>query len=140
MDRPRRILVVEDNVDARLTLHELLESWGHQVEVAHDGLEGVTKALQRRVELAVVDIGLPGLDGYEVAQRLRELPALRTTLIVALSGYAQAYDRVRTQAAQFDLYMVKPADPQALVDKIAHLQRNRDAFAPVPPVAALGPH
>ena len=105
-----------------------------------DGHQALVQAAAFAPQAVILDIGLPGLDGYEVARRLRALPALRTTLIVALSGYAQAHDSARRQAAQFDLYVVKPADPQALVEKIAHLQRSQDAFAPAPPVAALGPH
>jgi signal transduction histidine kinase/DNA-binding response OmpR family regulator len=135
-----RVLIVDDNQDAAETIASYLQLAGHQVQVVGDGHQALARAASFAPQAVILDIGLPGLDGYEVARRLRELPALHTTLIVALSGYAQAHDPVRTQAARFDLYVVKPADPQALVDKIAHLQRNQDAFVPVPPVAARAGH
>jgi CheY-like chemotaxis protein len=135
-----RVLIVDDNQDAADTIASYLQLAGHQVRVVGDGHQALVQAAAFAPQAVILDIGLPGLDGYEVARRLRALPALRTTLIVALSGYAQAHDSARRQAAQFDLYVVKPADPQALVEKIAHLQRSQDAFAPAPPVAALGPH
>lgn len=117
---PRRILVVEDNADARLTLNELLESWGHEVESAQDGLEGVTKALHLRVELAVVDIGLPGLDGYGVAERLRAHlgPQIR---LVALTGYGAPEAKQRALRAGFDVHLTKPVNPAELARVLAAL-------------------
>ncbi|MFP2910861.1 response regulator [Pyxidicoccus sp. 3LFB2] len=111
--RSRRILLVEDNADARLTLHELMESWGHQVDVAFDGIDGVTKALQLGVELAVVDIGLPGLDGYGVAERLRAQmgPNIR---LVALTGYGTLDARQRAFQSGFDVHLTKPVNPDEL--------------------------
>ena len=112
--RPRRVLVVEDNRDCRNSLCLLLRLSGFQVEVAGDGPEGVRKALAWRPAAAVVDIGLPALDGYEVARCLRE--ALGSpVLLIALTGYGQPEDRRRAFAAGFDHHLTKPADPDLLV-------------------------
>ena len=105
----RRILVVEDNPDSRESLRLLLEMWGHQVEVAEDGLRGCEKALEWRPEVAVVDIGLPLLDGYQVARQVRA--ALQDdVLLIALTGYTRPEDRRRALEAGFDVHMGKPAD------------------------------
>jgi CheY-like chemotaxis protein len=111
--RQRRILLVEDNSDARQALKDLLELWGHQVEVAQDGMGGVTRALEARPDLALVDIGLPGLDGYRVAQELRRRvgEAIR---LVAITGYGGAEDRHRALQAGFDHHLVKPVKPDEL--------------------------
>jgi CheY-like chemotaxis protein len=110
----RRVLVVEDNRDCRETLCWLLRLSGFQVERARDGDEGVRKALAWRPEAAVVDIGLPLLDGYEVARRLRAgLDGL--IVLIALTGYGQPEDRSRALAAGFDHHLTKPAKPGDLL-------------------------
>jgi signal transduction histidine kinase len=111
--RHRRILLVEDNSDARQALKDLLELWGHQVEVAQDGVDGVAMALQARPELALVDIGLPGLDGYRVAQELRARVGEEIRL-VAITGYGGPEDRHRALQAGFDHHLVKPVNPAEL--------------------------
>jgi CheY-like chemotaxis protein len=113
--RGLRVLVVEDNRDGRETLQALLELYGCRVEVAEDGLEGVNKALAWRPDAAVVDIGLPRLDGYQVAERIRSAlgPAV---FLITLTSYGRVEDRVRSQAAGFDVHLVKPVDPQHLYD------------------------
>ena len=109
----RRVLVVEDQPDSRETLRMLLEVWGHEVDEAGDGLEGVQKALSWRPDVAVVDIGLPCLDGWEVARRVRS--ALRDgILLIALTGYNRPEDRERSARAGFDIHLSKPACPDAL--------------------------
>jgi len=108
----RRVLVVEDNPDSRETLRTLLELWGHHVEVAGDGRQGVEKALDWRPEVAVVDIGLPLLDGYEVARRVKA--ALDGVRLIALTAYGQPQDRRRAFEAGFDIHLTKPADPDEL--------------------------
>ena len=111
--KPRRVLVVEDNPDTRETLRSLLRGWGHEVEVAGDGAQGLAKALGWRPEVAVLDIGLPRLDGYEVARRVR--PAIGGEVrLIALTGYGAAEDRERAFAAGFDHHLTKPADPEEL--------------------------
>ncbi|NTX05640.1 response regulator [Myxococcus sp. CA040A] len=109
----RHILLVEDNPDARQAMRELLELWGHQVEEAPDGLRGVELAVQRRPELALVDIGLPGLDGYRVAQELRSRVG-RDIRLVAITGYGGPEGHDRALKAGFDLHIVKPVKPDEL--------------------------
>lgn len=111
--RHRRILLVEDNSDARQALRDLLELWGHQVEVAQDGMGGVALALEARPDLALVDIGLPGLDGYRVAQELRARVG-QAIRLVAITGYGGPEDRHRALQAGFDHHLVKPVKPDEL--------------------------
>ncbi len=108
-----RVLVVEDNQDAADSLAMLLRLWGHEVRTAHDGQSGLKAARSYRPDIVLLDIGLPGLDGYAVARRLRSEfgPAVR---LVAMTGYGQDEDRRRASAAGFDTYLTKPADPAAL--------------------------
>ncbi|MBI3947388.1 MAG: PAS domain-containing protein [Armatimonadetes bacterium] len=106
----RKILLVEDNADAAEVLGMLLEAEGHEVVVAHDGPAAVHLAEAYLPEAALIDIGLPGMDGYEVARRLRRNPALNGTKLVALTGYGQDEDRERSREAGFDEHLVKPVD------------------------------
>ncbi len=108
------ILIVEDNEDGRESLRELLELWGHQVSVAGNGPEGVEMAFAIRPEVALIDIGLPGLDGNEVARRIRELLGGEEIALIAMTGYGQPEDRRRALQAGFDRYLVKPVDPAEL--------------------------
>jgi CheY-like chemotaxis protein len=108
--RSARVLVVEDNVDAALTLVDLLRIWGHEVEYVHDGPAAVDLAPRYRPEVVLLDIGLPGMDGYEVARRLRQDPLTRGALLVAVTGYGQESDRARSREAGFDHHLVKPVD------------------------------
>jgi PAS domain S-box-containing protein len=108
--RPSRILVIEDHRDAAESLRTLLEILGHEVRVAFTGREGVEAALAWRPEVVVSDIGLPELDGYEVARRLRNETGFKNLLLVALTGYNGDDDRRRSKNAGFDHHLVKPAD------------------------------
>ena len=109
---PRRLLVIEDNVDARQTLRTLLEMLGHEVHEAADGEAGIAAALELRRISAFVDIGLPRLDGYEVARRVRAAKArLR---LVALTGYGRGDDLQRARDAGFDEHLLKPASIEQL--------------------------
>jgi signal transduction histidine kinase len=118
--RRRHILLVEDNPDARHTLQDLLETWGHRVEVAADGLRGLELAVQRTPEVALVDIGLPGLDGYRVAEELRAKMG-RGIRLVALTGYGGTDDHHRAREAGFDLHLVKPVKPDELSRLLSEL-------------------
>jgi signal transduction histidine kinase/CheY-like chemotaxis protein len=109
----RRVLIVEDNPDGRETLRTMLEMWGHQVEVAADGQQGLDQALALRPEVALVDIGLPLLDGYELARRVRAALG-REIFLIALTGYGQPHDYRRAFEAGFDAHLVKPAEPEEL--------------------------
>ena len=115
----RRVLVIEDNDDSRQMLRELIRLLGHEVYEAVDGVTGVSSALTLEPDLALVDIGLPGIDGYEVARRLREHPGGRRLLLVALTGYGLPEDRERSRSAGFDLHLVKPVDPARLAELLA---------------------
>jgi CheY-like chemotaxis protein len=113
------VLVVEDNRDAADSLRMLLEAYGHEVEVAYSGPDGVRVAAEYRPEVVVCDIGLPGLDGYGVAGALRRNPATAAARLIALSGYGRDEDRRRAREAGFDDHLTKPADPAALATIIA---------------------
>jgi two-component system, sensor histidine kinase len=117
----RRILIVEDNADAREALRVLLELEGHTVEAAAEGLKAIEIASAKVPDIALVDIGLPGLDGYGVARELRKLSGRRSVLI-ALTGYGQPEDRRRALDAGFDEVLVKPVDPAALTTLLATLE------------------
>lgn len=108
--RPLRVLVVDDNVDAAQSLAMLLEVSGHVAWLAHDGLAALEAASSYRPHVVLLDIGLPKLDGYAVAARLRNDPLHRDALLVAMTGYGQAADRERGREAGFDHHLVKPVD------------------------------
>jgi PAS domain S-box-containing protein len=112
----RKVLIVEDNEDSREMLHCILSRAGHEVHEAADGAEGLDAALRLQPDVALVDVGLPLLDGYEVARRIRAVPERRGMVLVALTGYGLAEDRDRALQAGFDLHLVKPVDPEKLLD------------------------
>jgi signal transduction histidine kinase/ActR/RegA family two-component response regulator len=114
----RSVLVVEDAADARRAMTTLLKLWGHRVESAEDGHDGVRRAVEGRPQIALVDIGLPGIDGYEVARQIRLLMG-RDIRLIALTGYGQAEDRKRAMEAGFDRHLVKPVDPRTLAEVLA---------------------
>jgi CheY-like chemotaxis protein len=115
-----RVLVIDDNVDVAEMLAAYLHQIGHDVIQAHDGRTGLDAARRYQPEVVVCDIGLPGLDGYEVARRLRQMPDLRSPLLIAVSGYGEAADREKARTAGFSHHVTKPADPLALADLIAN--------------------
>jgi signal transduction histidine kinase len=112
--KPRSIVIIEDNVDAAALLADVLALDGHRVQVALDGRSGVELVRRLRPDIVFCDIGLPDLNGYDVARALRRDEALRATRLVALSGYAQPEDRERCREAGFDAHLPKPADHDAL--------------------------
>lgn len=117
---PRRVVVVDDNQDVRETLGELLRGWGHEVVLAADGAEGVDRILEFRPDVALVDLGLPVLDGYGVALAVRaaQRDAPRTRLI-AVSGFGRDADKQRALESGFDMHLVKPAAAEALLRALA---------------------
>jgi CheY-like chemotaxis protein len=117
----RSILIVEDNADAREALRMLLELDGHTVEAAAEGAEALEIMRAKDPDIALVDIGLPGIDGYEVARRVRERDP-RRPLLIALTGYGQPEDKRRATDAGFDSLLVKPVDPAALADLLVSLE------------------
>ena len=118
------VLLVEDSADAREILRMILELSGYLVTCAEDGPGGVAAALRCRPGAALVDIGLPGYDGYEVARRIRAAPEGASVLLVALTGYGQPADRRRAEEAGFDLHFVKPVDPSRLIALLAGALRE----------------
>ena len=120
---PRHILLIEDNADGRVTLQRLLQLLGHRVDIAEDGVRGVAAALANRPQVALIDIGLPTMDGYEVAEKIRaELG--KKIFLIALTGYGQTNDRRRALEAGFDAHVTKPVD-------ITELSALLAALAPV---------
>jgi CheY-like chemotaxis protein len=119
---PLRVLVVDDNIDAADSLTDLLCALGHTVEVAYDGQSALAQLLERPVDLVLLDIGLPGMDGYEVARRLRHSERAETYL-VAVTGYGSAEDKSRAFQAGVDEHMVKPptlASLEAVLARVVH--------------------
>ena len=122
---PRRILVVEDNEDAAQMLGDLLRWRGHDVAIVESGDEALDLLRGRGADLILCDLGLPGMSGYELAQLIRDDPALREIPLVALTGYGQPEDRVRSDEAGFDAHLVKPAGLAALDDVVRRLGAGR---------------
>jgi len=114
--RPKRVLVVEDNPDVAELMRLQLRMWGHEVSTAEDGHSGLQAALRLRPDVALIDVGLPGLDGYEVARQVRSAEGGDRIRLVALTGYGRPEDRDRALAAGFDAHLVKPVDPRQLQD------------------------
>ncbi len=114
--RGRRILIVEDNNDAREALREALEMAGHEIFEADSGASGVESALANHPDTALIDIGLPGFDGYEVARRIRSSSENPGIMLIALTGYGSPEDRRRAKEAGFDTHLVKPLSFDLLDD------------------------
>jgi PAS domain S-box-containing protein len=121
--QPRRVMVVDDNSDSASMMATLLEKEGHQVRIAHDGPAALEEARSYRPEVVFIDIGLPGMDGYQVARELRALADLPRPLLVALTGYAQEEHRHRSREAGFDGHLVKPVALETLKKALAELPR-----------------
>jgi two-component system, sensor histidine kinase len=113
-----RILVVEDDTDSAEALQLLLQKMGHEARIATDGEQALEAARALRPDVVLLDIGLPGMDGHELAQRLRAAPETRAAKIIAVSGYGQERDLERSAAAGVDLHLVKPVDPARLAEAL----------------------
>ena len=124
---PQRILVVDDNLDATDTLATMLALLGHEVRTATDGLTALDLAEAFRPAVVVLDIGLPGLNGYDAARRLREAPWAMDTLLIAVTGWGQAADKRRAQEAGFDFHLTKPIDRVDLERLLESRERSWDA-------------
>jgi len=120
-----RVLIVEDNLDGRESLRELLELWGYEVEVAANGAEGLVKTFSNLPDAALIDIGLPELDGNEVARRIRAVLDSDRMALIAMTGYGQPEDRRRAIEAGFDTYLVKPVEPTDLVRLLTEVSQRR---------------
>jgi len=120
-----RILVVDDYADAAESLTMLLRAEGHEVETADCGMNAIEKAQTFRPQVVLLDIGLPDLDGYEVAKRLRTLPETQDAFLVALTGYGQIEDCERSQAAGFNCHLLKPLNFEKLSELLASVPSSR---------------
>jgi CheY-like chemotaxis protein/two-component sensor histidine kinase len=118
---PRRVLIVDDNVDSAESLAMLLSLTGHSVRTAHDGPSAIQAARAHWPDVILLDIGLPRMDGYEVARRLRQEPEMAAVMLIAMTGYGQDEDRRKTREAGFDLHLVKPVDADELTHIFARL-------------------
>jgi CheY-like chemotaxis protein len=124
-DAGRRILVVDDNQDAVESLAKLLQLGGHETHMAYDGLEAVEAAKALQPDVIFLDVGLPGLNGYEAARRIRKQQADKRIVLVALTGWGQEEDRRRSKQAGFDAHLVKPVDPTTLAQLLHELAAGR---------------
>jgi len=119
-----RLLVIDDNVDAATSLSYVLKLAGYQTTVAHDGSQALELAETMRPSIVLLDIGLPGMSGYEVARRLRAAPWGRGLQLIAITGWGQESDRAKSLEAGFDAHLTKPVDPEVLLQHIARAARN----------------
>ena len=122
-----RVLVVDDNVDSAKTLGMLLKASGHEIRIVHDGVAVLDSALDFRPHMVLLDIGLPGLNGFEVAKRIRLQPALQNVVLTALTGYGQESDRRLSQEAGFDHHLVKPANFGQVLQILTTVSENLEA-------------
>jgi len=123
---PLQVLLVEDNPAAAEGLRELLALWGHEVSFAADGETALRAAAGEPPDVVLLDLGLPGMDGFEVARRLRRQPGLEDVLLVAVTGYGQERDRERTREAGLDVHLLKPVAPEDLKRLLARVPVRRE--------------
>jgi PAS domain S-box-containing protein len=123
--RSLRVLVVDDNVDAATSMMFFMRTWGYDVRVANDGESAIEAAASFRPDVVLLDIGLPRLDGYQVAERLRAMPSMSAVTLVAVTGYGQEEDRRRSREAGFSHHFVKPVDPDTLRTLMAEVDAAR---------------
>jgi PAS domain S-box-containing protein len=133
-ERPRqtadcRILVVDDNVDIARGIAKLLKSSGYELSIAHGGTEALEIAREIRPDIALLDIGLPGMNGYELAQAFRQDTRLGHAVLIAVSGYGQEQDRLRARDAGFNHHLVKPIDFDSLLSLLKNLERSSSSLA-----------
>lgn len=110
----RRVLIVDDNVDGARSLWMIVQHMGHEADLAFDGRGALEKARSMQPEVVLLDLAMPGMNGFEVARRLRRELALEKALIIAITGHGTEEDRARTRAAGFDHHLIKPVPPQLL--------------------------
>lgn len=120
----RKVLVADDNQDAADSLAMILRLEGHNVTVAHNGADALTHFASFRPEFALLDIGMPGLSGYEVARRIRQAPEGRAATLIAVTGWGQDSDKAAARSAGFDLHFTKPLDPQQVIDLLRTAPRS----------------
>jgi len=116
----KRILLADDNRDAAESLAILLRLEGHDVELAHDGNSALRSFAARRPDVALLDIGMPMANGYEVARKIRAAPEGAGVLLIAITGWAQDTDKAESRAAGFDHHLTKPIEPEILIELLDH--------------------
>jgi CheY-like chemotaxis protein len=121
-----RILVVDDNIDGADVLSVMLSDEGQQVRTAYDGREAMDAASRERPDLVFLDIGLPKLDGYEVARLMRADPGLKDTYLVALTAFGSQADKAKALEAGFDMHVIKPIDPATIYAVLEMARKRRD--------------
>jgi CheY-like chemotaxis protein len=121
---PRRVLVLDDNRDAAESLGMVLKLLGADVRVEYNGEDALKAFTTYKPEVALLDIGMPGMDGYEVARQIRAQPEFQDVTLIALTGWGQEYDRRRSQSAGFDYHLIKPADI-AVLETLLHSHEDR---------------
>lgn len=136
--KPLRILVVDDNVDAADSLEQLLKRAGHAVRAMHGGLESVDAARNYKPDVMLLDIALPGLNGYQIAERLRSTPETKGIVLIATTGYGQDEDRQRAMQSGFDHHVTKPIDSHALGEILSAIA-DKTSSTTAPPLADTGP-
>jgi CheY-like chemotaxis protein len=119
---PCRVLVVDDNEDAANSLGLILELGGHETACVYSAMDALQRAAAFRPDVVLLDIGLPGMDGYEVAQKMRELPGLRDIRLIAVTGYGRSDDRIRARDAGFDDHLTKPVEYAVLDRALARVR------------------
>ena len=122
-----RILIADDNLDVTETFQVMLQILGHEVETAHDGIEALGKAEQFRPNVIVLDIGMPKLNGYDTARRIRQKPWSRNVVLIAITGWGNDKDKRQSEEAGFNFHLVKPVDPMALGDLLNSLELSEQA-------------
>jgi CheY-like chemotaxis protein len=120
--KPRRVLIVDDDVDATEMLAQALKAAGHEVREEHDGTSALVAAAQFQPDVVLLDLGLPGMDGIEVARRMRSYPQLGDVRIVALTGFGQGSARTRSAAVGIESLLVKPVDMQTIMDAVTGVE------------------
>lgn len=128
---PHRVLIVDDNHDAAETLSMMLEVLGQQTAVAHDGAAALQLATVFRPDAAILDIGMPGMNGYDLAAAIRKLDGLASILLIALTGWNDSATRARALEAGFDLHLAKPMDLHALVAALGMPTRAQGQDRPI---------
>jgi CheY-like chemotaxis protein len=118
-----RILIAEDNADSAVSMAMLLRMYGHDVEIAANGPTALEKARRVKPDVVLLDIGLPGMTGYDVARQLSDHPPRKTPLLIAVTGFGQEVDRRHSAEAGFDLLLLKPVDPDQLRVILERFQR-----------------
>ena len=118
----RRVLIVDDNEDAANSLAMILNLGGHETASVYTAVDALQRAASFRPDVVLLDIGLPGMDGYEVAQKMRELPGLRDIRLVAVTGYGRSDDRIRARDAGFDDHLTKPVEFAVLERTLAGIR------------------